>query len=478
MGQERLQEVVEVVRDPAGQPADRLHLLRLEELRLERHLLGLVAEARDEVDDGAAGIAHRCDARVRVEDPAVTAGPLHAAPPGFAAPGRVQYRSVELVQMCFGRKGPQVPPLRLRPGVAAFRLEGGVDVLDQAVRGGDHDALCRLLDRRGEAPALLLGAPALRDVANHRDQVVAIQADVAEGDLDREDRAILTPVLGFESGRTGPLQVPLICPGHGAAWGGESGVHVRNREREIFLSGVAVKLTTLSVHVEITPGLRVNDLDRVVGMVDKLAEQLERLLRLLALGDVVHGAHQQPRPTDPQLAHGVEHPEGLTPLATGQKLEVPHLLLRAKLRHEILASVGVRPHAELDRRTAQHLVARVAEHLQKAIVHLQEAAFTLRDEKVGVGSGHEQGPEAGLAFAQPLIRSLALERRRDRVAQPSELTDRLLGPGDVPRRGGQSDGGSNLAICACEEWYQQRRSHAIVLHPLPIGRGSGWQIRE
>ena len=44
----RRQQVVEIVRDAAGQLADRLHLLRLDELQLEALLLGGVDEVRDE----------------------------------------------------------------------------------------------------------------------------------------------------------------------------------------------------------------------------------------------------------------------------------------------------------------------------------------------------------------------------------------------------------------------------------------------
>src|SRR5207249_10303289 len=44
---DRGQEVVEVVRDPAGQAADRLHLLRLAQLLVSRAELGLDAAALD-----------------------------------------------------------------------------------------------------------------------------------------------------------------------------------------------------------------------------------------------------------------------------------------------------------------------------------------------------------------------------------------------------------------------------------------------
>ena len=45
------EQVVEVVRDAAGEPADGLHLLRLAELLLELHLRGDVALHADVVGD-------------------------------------------------------------------------------------------------------------------------------------------------------------------------------------------------------------------------------------------------------------------------------------------------------------------------------------------------------------------------------------------------------------------------------------------
>src|SRR5262249_44295715 len=68
-------EVVEVVRDPAGEETDGLHLLRLAELGLEAALLGDVAHDAVEADDASRLVAHRprlvvdpAPAAVRVPD--------------------------------------------------------------------------------------------------------------------------------------------------------------------------------------------------------------------------------------------------------------------------------------------------------------------------------------------------------------------------------------------------------------------------
>jgi hypothetical protein len=50
---DRLEQIVEVVRDAARELADRLHLLRLRELRLERLLLGRVDEIKDRLRPSA-----------------------------------------------------------------------------------------------------------------------------------------------------------------------------------------------------------------------------------------------------------------------------------------------------------------------------------------------------------------------------------------------------------------------------------------
>ena len=53
------EEVVEVVRDAAGELADRLHLLRLTQLLLEALPLGHVADVDQEVQRSAGRVLHR-----------------------------------------------------------------------------------------------------------------------------------------------------------------------------------------------------------------------------------------------------------------------------------------------------------------------------------------------------------------------------------------------------------------------------------
>ena len=59
--EDRGQEVVEVVRDAAGEPPDRLHLLRLAQLLLERLAVGDVDRHADRADDRAIHVAQRLD---------------------------------------------------------------------------------------------------------------------------------------------------------------------------------------------------------------------------------------------------------------------------------------------------------------------------------------------------------------------------------------------------------------------------------
>ena len=78
VAQDALQDVVEVVRDAAGEVADRLHLLRLAQLRLELHPLRFLHLARGDVARHAervrpAAVADRHRAHLDVEQRAVLA---------------------------------------------------------------------------------------------------------------------------------------------------------------------------------------------------------------------------------------------------------------------------------------------------------------------------------------------------------------------------------------------------------------------
>ena len=67
------EQVVEVVGDPAGEPADRFHLLRLPELFLEPLAVGDVLVDAEHADDLAARVAQRHLARQEGRDDAARA---------------------------------------------------------------------------------------------------------------------------------------------------------------------------------------------------------------------------------------------------------------------------------------------------------------------------------------------------------------------------------------------------------------------
>ena len=65
------QQIVEVVRDAAREAADRVHLLRLAQLLLERELLGEVARLRDQVHFARAGQCRAPDDATQTKCPSL-----------------------------------------------------------------------------------------------------------------------------------------------------------------------------------------------------------------------------------------------------------------------------------------------------------------------------------------------------------------------------------------------------------------------
>jgi hypothetical protein len=65
------QQVVEVVRDPSGQPADCFHFLRLHELLLQAALFGDISDEGLVALELPSGIPHRADAELHVQEAAV-----------------------------------------------------------------------------------------------------------------------------------------------------------------------------------------------------------------------------------------------------------------------------------------------------------------------------------------------------------------------------------------------------------------------
>src|SRR5438876_10580026 len=80
VARDRGEDVVEVVRDAAGQPAHRFHLLRLAQLLLEQHALGRVAADAENTDEPAVA---QLRARAELDDARVSLPRPHAELAGW-----------------------------------------------------------------------------------------------------------------------------------------------------------------------------------------------------------------------------------------------------------------------------------------------------------------------------------------------------------------------------------------------------------
>ena len=134
------EEVVEVVRDAARQPADRLHLLRLDQLAFQPLSIGDVREGHQHLGQRAVRVADglRRDAEIKARP--VHAGRRASRPSGCGSSRYLRQRDGGLV----GR----LPELEQRPAqelfpirIAPQSLHGGVGEGQRAVRIGDGDGL-------------------------------------------------------------------------------------------------------------------------------------------------------------------------------------------------------------------------------------------------------------------------------------------------------------------------------------------------
>ena len=181
------EQVVEVVRDAAGEAPYGLHLLRLDELSLQTHLVGDVALHRQVADDPSGGVAHRPDRRVFLEQRSVLAA-VHQPPlPHLSAGQRLPHALVERFVLGAALEDPRVLAHRLGGGVPGDALEGRVYVEDGAAGIGDDDRLRGLLDDAAETRLLLLAPLALADVDRQADQSFDLPLVVAEGEARGEE---------------------------------------------------------------------------------------------------------------------------------------------------------------------------------------------------------------------------------------------------------------------------------------------------
>ena len=210
------QQIVEIVRDPAGQLADRLHLLGLREggagslkLLLGLLLLGHVA--------GDLGEAEQLS--VLVEDPVDhDAGPeprpVLAQPPAFALEPPLARGGSDLAfgfasgAVFRGEKDREMPPDDFVRGIALDPLAAEVPVRDAAFRIEHVDRVIGDALHQDAKPFLALAqrglrADPLRHVAGDlgkRDQLAVPVADRVDHHIGPEARAVLAhaPALDFE----------------------------------------------------------------------------------------------------------------------------------------------------------------------------------------------------------------------------------------------------------------------------------------
>jgi hypothetical protein len=165
------EEVVEVMRDPAGQPADRLHLLRVHQLLLEPLSIGDVREGHQHLRQGPVGVAHRLRGDLQVEARAVAARRLGLHVRDLVVAqlrqrgGRFVGRLPEVEQ----RAARQLLPRRVAPQPLDRRVGEG----QRAVQVGDGDRL-----RAGAEDGVEDAQPLLRDAAIGE---VLYRADGAQG---------------------------------------------------------------------------------------------------------------------------------------------------------------------------------------------------------------------------------------------------------------------------------------------------------
>ena len=159
------EQVVEVVGDAAGQAADGVHLLRLAELILKLDAGRDVLLDGDEVGDAAIVALHRGDDRLFGEELAVLAPALDDTVPLPTGFDRGPHALVVLGRMSARFEHPRVLAENVRRDVAGGFRKPRVDVFDASLGVGDDDGDRRLLDGAGETADLLLGEPAVGDVA-------------------------------------------------------------------------------------------------------------------------------------------------------------------------------------------------------------------------------------------------------------------------------------------------------------------------
>ena len=159
-------DVVEVVRDAAGQPANGLHLLRLQVLLLHLQFARDVALDADVIDNRPVLVAGGRDDGVACENGAVLLPVLQPSPPGLFRGQGGPHGFEELGIVPAALEEIRIFSHHFGAGIARDAFEGGVDIQDGALGVRDDDGVRRLLDGHRKLGAFRFELFSQRDVVD------------------------------------------------------------------------------------------------------------------------------------------------------------------------------------------------------------------------------------------------------------------------------------------------------------------------
>ena len=140
------QQIVEVMRDASGQAADRVHFLRLQQLRLEPEPFGQVTSIGYEMRDLPVHVAYRTDALLDVVQFAVLLTVNQDPAKHIPAENRLPHFLINLGTLLPGFQNPRSLSMRLVAAISGQSFERRIDIFDHTLAVGDHDRVRRLFD--------------------------------------------------------------------------------------------------------------------------------------------------------------------------------------------------------------------------------------------------------------------------------------------------------------------------------------------
>ena len=199
------EQVVEVVRDAAGQAPDHFHLLRLRELFAQAPLLRQVPRDADVVGDGASRVSHRGDGLRPEVQGAILAPVGQLAVPHDTGGQGLPHLLVERLRM-HARLDQLTRVLanRFSERVSVQGSEGRVGPLDGAILVGDHNGIGRGIEGGALQAQRRIGPLLLADVAHEgRDKPATGSFPLRERQLHGQLGSVLAQALQLSNGHVG-----------------------------------------------------------------------------------------------------------------------------------------------------------------------------------------------------------------------------------------------------------------------------------